>query len=258
MSTPSTTNSDVQTAAMFATYNINMRIRQLSERLRQFDMQDVFTRIVRPDTVDPTMPASTVMNLLTDYGNPELSLQDVKNSVKFYRTYGQTYDLQDLQWSYQLLVNSCEPGLRDKVAEQLLTIDDIEVGGPVFFYVMLKVITTSTEGAIRLMIVKIKDMRIIKQPGKNVDYSVSLIRGNLVRLRAVDKVPYDIIPMLLDVFQTSSVDSFNFLFKTMKTNQETGMYTGPALTTERILEVAEIKYKSLVEEGNWHGDGRDQ
>ena len=63
----------------------------------------------------------------------------------FYCLYGQEYDLENLQWSQELLEESCERSLHDKVLEKAHAIPVIELDGPIFFLIMAQTIMSLTE-----------------------------------------------------------------------------------------------------------------
>ena len=90
-----------------------------------------------------------------------------------------------------------------------MQIPDIEMGGPTYFFHMIRVIVSTTEDAIRALTQRITSLTINRIQGENVDKVVSQLRGALVRLKAVDKIPYDLVEKLIEVFQTSSVVAFN-------------------------------------------------
>ena len=97
-------------------HSLSIQFILLEHRLKKFDMIDVFTiQLYGPS--DPTdIEAPKQKNLLTHYA--KLELADVHKTVCFYRLYGQDYDLENLQWSQELLEESCEPSLRDKVLKK--------------------------------------------------------------------------------------------------------------------------------------------
>ena len=85
----------------------------LEQHLKKVDKIDVFTiQLYGPS--DPTdIEAPKQKNLLTHYA--KLELADVCKTVCFYHHYRQEYDLENLHWSQELLEESCEPSLCDKV-----------------------------------------------------------------------------------------------------------------------------------------------
>ena len=62
--------------------------------------------------------SSSFRDLLSLFSS--LSEADIRTSNKFYNQFGQDYDLQNFSWSAELLENSCEQDLLDKISEKLM------------------------------------------------------------------------------------------------------------------------------------------
>eukprot|EP00957_Ditylum_brightwellii_P112754 8595599-Ditylum_brightwellii.AAC.1 len=75
-------------------------------------------------------------NLLKHYN--ALTLEDVKQSVKFYHLYGYEFDIKNLKWSRDYLANSSTGELRNKVEEKMPTLDLTEQGGPTYLFLMME------------------------------------------------------------------------------------------------------------------------
>jgi hypothetical protein len=156
------------------TYNVMMRTQELFQRLDKYDMANVFAEIVTPDTANPGQITADVKNLRVNaLGATET---EVRASNRFYNRFGQPYDIQNLVWSQELLENSCESELRDKVMESLLLVPEDERGGPLYFRVMMGLITSSTAEATRAMITRITTLKIRDIQGEDIDKAVSTIR----------------------------------------------------------------------------------
>jgi len=98
-------------------------------------------------------------------------------------------------------------------------------------------------------------MNLTNVIGEYVDKSVSQLGGDLLRLKGPpDHTPMGIVEMLIAVFQTSSVDDFNQLFKTLRftTKLEKKTYK-----VEDILRLAETTYKELLVTDEWTGTTTD-
>jgi hypothetical protein len=186
----------------------------------------------------------------------EMTVLEVRASNKYYKQYGPSYMLENLNWSQELLENSCEQLLRDKVTEKLLDVPTNEQGGPLFFLLMIKQITSTTEDATRAMILKLTNMTLRDIPGENVDTAISQIRTALTRLRTVNQVPHDIRKKLIEIFQRTSVENFKKVFETMENNRRIGIGNDALYEEERILELAESTFHELTEQNQWTGAGR--
>ena len=96
------------------------------------------------------------------YADHEVEKQTVLDSVEHYRSWRQSYDLEDLDWTRQLLENSCSDELKDKINEEMLDIDPIHHGGPTFFYVMIHIIVQKTDQATRALLQRLKTLSILE------------------------------------------------------------------------------------------------
>jgi hypothetical protein len=171
--------------------------------------------------------------------------------MRFKRYHGQDYDLQDLQWSQELLENSCDEDLRNKIGEKLREIPSDEHGGALYYYLMIELIQVDTDNAVRSLTTKLANMNIAEMQGENVMRACSLIRGVYDRLKLVGKVPHDTIDKLMRVFQTTSVEKFNQLFLTLSYNKDIGLVDMKLLTVGKLVKLAETKYQDLLVAGEW-------
>ena len=119
-------------------YNLAVRVDALAWRLKKTDTMGGFDIFVRPIDINQALPNPMPRTLpLIDYID-DLTLKLVRASMRFKRYYGQEYDLQDLQWSQELLENSCDEDLRAKIIEKVQAIPDDEMGGAVYYFIMMR------------------------------------------------------------------------------------------------------------------------
>ena len=135
-----------------STYSITTLLQDLEKRPRLYNMQHVFT-VIKPD---PGSSAGDItintINLLKRYAVNDTTLEIIKISVEHYRSWGQLYDLKDLDWTGQLLKNSCNDELKNKVNEEMLDVDPIHQGGPTFFFIMMKILVQTSDQATRALL----------------------------------------------------------------------------------------------------------
>jgi hypothetical protein len=241
-------------------YNLAVRVDALAWRLKKTDTIGGFDIFIKPIDVNAGIPNRMPKTLpLIDYID-DLTLKLVRATMKFKRYYGQEYDLQDLQWSQELLENSCDEDLRAKIIEKVHSVPDDEMGGAVFYYVMMQLIRIDTEKAVRSLLDKIGSLSIAKVPGENVCNVVSLIRGVLTRLRAVRMVPFDFTMTVIGIMETSTVSEFTSFFTQMKHTVWMEKMRGRApgkKYVDKILETAETRYLEMLNsEGTWTGIGK--
>jgi hypothetical protein len=95
-------------------YNLALRIDTLKNRLKETDTIGGFDIFETP----VTQPSTQVPKELRSIKKiDKLTEPLVRAAVKFKRYYGQTYDIQDLQWSQEMVKNSCDEDLATKVME---------------------------------------------------------------------------------------------------------------------------------------------
>ena len=95
------------------TYDLTMLLSELKKHLRCQDLHNVF-EIISPDPLATDGSISgTPIKLIENYtGNISVNMGTVKASTAHYCKWGQFYDLTDLEWSWQLIENSCEENLQ--------------------------------------------------------------------------------------------------------------------------------------------------
>ena len=213
-------------------------------------MDDVFN-IVVPDQDQVTNPGaidtSKSRYLFDCYAS--MTLDDIKTSIAHFRTYGQDYHLQNLQWSEEFFKASSDPNLRRKILEKTSDLGPLEQGGPAYFFFMIQTILHVSEEGARVMLKKLQTMKLSSFQGEDVDKVVSLLRASLERLDAINKTPFDIEKQLFKVFRSCSVPEFSEFFKTMEFNHALGT---SAFSVEEILSIAEDQYQKLSGEWNTH------
>ena len=180
-----------------------MRIIEFEKVLFKFDMEDVFS-LLKTSSSHPV----NLLSLLA-----RVTEVDVRSSNEFYMKYGQDYDPQNLHWSAELLGNSCDQDLLDKISERLISVSHLQRGSPLSFFFVMEKITSSTTDAVRAMEHRVTSLKLTDYQGENVSSVVSQVRSAISRLTFLGKLPHDIVPKLLDVFQSSSVIAFNDVFK---------------------------------------------
>ena len=239
-------------------YNLAMRINELHQKLVKFDMVEVFNILQFPSVIPSQsllntsvagQPLSETIDLLNKYST--ITEEDVFTHIKFLRLYGQEWDLQNLDWSQELLQESSEVDLANKVQEDLLGVPSEYECGPLYFFYMMKRIISSSEDAVVSLISKVKGMRIMDFEGENVPKATGQIKLAIKRLEILDKVPADIERIVLDVLQTTSVPEFNGFFKQLHTNLK--QLPNFILSTSKVLAMANSQYNELLQIGTWTG-----
>ena len=199
------------------------------------------------DSNIPVTPVNSTLDLLEEWD--QIKVIDIKRHIKFLRRYGQQWDLQNLDWSLELIQSSCELGLKNKVQEKMIKLPHELESGPMFFYLMMREIISSTEASTLSMVNRIKTMKLSSFKGENVSVATGQLSMALRRLQVLDKVPVEIRKHILKGLQTSSVTAFNSYFSLLETNLD--QIPNFTLTNDEILDKADGLYRELLEIGEW-------
>ncbi len=142
-------------------YSLALRVRTFREDCRNHDINDIFeilpfnesgqlARVATEPTTSLSTPSSSSSsslsmsqqtkprNLFDNY--KDVSLEMVKKSTRFYYEHStQDYIIENIVWSGEKLINSCTPELRDMILQKALFLPQKEVGGPVYFKIMMDI-----------------------------------------------------------------------------------------------------------------------
>ena len=92
-------------------------IEKVKEHCEYYGMDEVFKIVVPPadgtNNIDPTL----TRDLFSNYSS--LTRENITSSIRFYRQFGQSYDLENLSWSEQFLSNCCDAELGAKLDERM-------------------------------------------------------------------------------------------------------------------------------------------
>ena len=250
------------------TQTISNLLDNLRRHLQKYDLIDCF-RLVIPtkfnqfgevignDLYLNQQGIIVTIDLLKHYA--QIDEPQVLASVTFLRKYGQDYDLQNLDWTNELMINVCDPILSSKINERLAGYSIKSQGGPLFLYLMLQLIISTSEETSKALLSRLDNLKIYQIEGENVLNVVSLVRKAVERLELVHKLPDNILEKLLDIFQTSSIKDFNSLFAAMKMQKTIDeRFHVNRFTPEIIFETAQIAYTNFQESNKWIGFGQDK
>ena len=191
-------------------YNLTMRVREYSRRLQMYDMKGVFDILTFSES-NSAEPLPQTLDLLAQWDSIDIAV--LEKHITFFYAYGQDYDVQNLTWTLELMENTCGQGLADKVQEDFLSMPQHFECGPMYFYLMMRRIISSSEDAVTAMTEKISNMKVTDTTGEDVTIVTGQLKMAIVRLGVLNKVPEDLEKRLLGIFQTTSVGDFNSYFK---------------------------------------------
>jgi hypothetical protein len=233
-------------------------VEELQHAMKKSDIisaLDIFETIIPTGGMHPNPFPGTLS--LFDKAGEALSEAHVCATNRFKRYFGQAYDIQDLQWSQELLENSCEEDLRIRVLEHMRNFPDVKKGGALYYYQMIKLIQTDVERGACGLIDQLETFTLKLLSGEIFFVACSLIKGVLNKLESIGRVPPDIDLTILKIMQTSTLEVFNSFFQTIVHCNDAGL--GVRKTVDKILILAETHYKRHLEPGHvhpWKGTGR--
>lgn len=236
-------------------YSIEIRLRELHKSLKESDLLPVFTIFhqwessIRPNRSKALpIPGPSDLNLLKKFNGT--SVDNIKRSTEFWLLSGGDYHVEDIRWSGEKILASCDDALREKVLESVQSIPQIYHGGPLFFYYMMTFVTTTSDQAMRVVVDKVNRLRLSDFDGENVLVAVSFLRGAIQLLSNNSAVPHDILNTVFNMMRSCSTPAF----VSFVTNLET-MFKLPDLvkdgSVEFLLDKLESKYTSLLGSSQW-------
>ena len=115
-------------------------------------------------------------DIFANYSN--LTIENITSSIRFYREFGQSYDLENLSWSEQFLSNCCDAELGAKLDERMASYTErTQRGGPIFFFEMMEAIMTLTTEAATLMKDKLRTLTMQDFAGEDIYRAATVIKG---------------------------------------------------------------------------------
>jgi hypothetical protein len=224
-----------------------LQLSKLKQHLTSYCLVDVFNLVTvfnptsgAPDDSDPT----TLIDMLDNY--LEITEDQVAASNQGYRFWGDDVSLENLNWTQDLLLNSCDPTLYEEVASKLYAADEASRGGPLVLHYIIQLTVKTTDRTARAIVNKLQEFKLSKIPGENVNTAAAIIRSAVLRLRSAKKLPDDIHHIVFDIFLSCSVYTFKNHFQTLET-----MGSPKVTTWESILKEGELLYERLEYEGLW-------
>lgn len=236
-------------------YLVTLRIEEFRNALERYDMTDVFTQIPtamvwdEANNIHVPAAASGFINIFESYNETDMTL--LRQYSKWATRWGgrdNNIIVENLTWSKQKILNSCEEDLRMKIEEEWRNWPVDERGGPVAFKLMTKHILSVTAYSVRSLEAILTQMAVTDFDGENVKEFVSISRAVLIQLSNNTAVPRDVIDLLTKGLQKCSTDTFVQFIGTLKANHSLKVMT---LTHGGLLSLAEEEYTRLVGSNSW-------
>jgi hypothetical protein len=227
------------------------RFSDLQTHIDQNDMGDIFTIpniFVRDSTTGHYVPSTTAtaINLFTDANL--VNLETVCHATAYFNRYGTSYHGENILWSGEKILNSCDTSLRDKLVESTRDWPKAEVGGPTYLKLLLNLVLSTSQKSLRTLTDKLGCLRINDFPGENVTQAVSFLRGAILILRDNSSTPADLLTLVLRIFKPCSCEPFRTYVSSIDTLVELNM---KQYALDDLLTMLDCKYIDLLGRGEW-------
>jgi Zinc knuckle len=246
-------NGKVSASQLKEIYLVTLRIEELKKKITDYDMLDVFVTI--PSDVEfneekrlwfPTVSSSTI-DLFKYYNEVDTSI--IREHGVFLKGMSDgKFTIQNLDWSRDTVLNSCDKELRLKIEQQLNEFPEVERTGPVAFKLMTEHILSVTEGSRRTLEQAFVNLSVNDFNGENVTEYASVARALLTQLENNGAMPSDAIFLLCNGLKKCSTPDFVSFINNIYTNHVQRIRIQ---TKETLLSKAEIEYRRLVGANEW-------
>lgn len=229
----------------------------LRDHIYSISAQGVFYILKFKTTIDTTTGTETI--LLVDVDTPDGTptdlldctelpeLEDVITSCKHYIAYGSDFQVENLKWTYDAILNSCDKALRVILQSKMLKCPELKFG-PIVFWFLIQQLTSADDSTIRAVTEEMTKINIADTPGQSITAAVAQIRAAINWLERVNMVPKDIVPIIKDIMGTCNVPSFMSYFSALITNAKLNKVK---FTHGDLLSIVEEEYASLVRQGDY-------
>ena len=147
---------------------------------------------------------------------------------------------QNLAWTQELLLNSCDPTFRSDIEARLMNIPDNEQGGALIYHMLLNSLISSTSEASRGIVRKLESLSVTDFAGENIHNFCATFNNVVLRLGLCGATPTDLAGIFQERLQTCTVDEFRSLLTTLKNIRDPILRDYVRLkdrTTERYQEL---------------------
>jgi hypothetical protein len=95
--------------------------------------------------------------------------QTIRAANRLYKSFSSEHaDLENLAWTQELILNSCDDELAKVLRAKLLAADSFEVEGPLAFFCLVQEVIQNTEEISHALISKLQNYTLTSITGKNV------------------------------------------------------------------------------------------
>lgn len=220
---------------------------ELSKHLTVNGMINVFY-ILNFDLVGNPLPHNPNVNnnLIKDFHTT--TIDEILKTTKFFLSRGSDYHVENLKWSFDSIMNSCNDVLKDILRSKMQKYPVELHTGPVLFYHLVEQLTCSSPEAIRLVTNNLTTLTMNKFEGDSIPLATKFLRAGFKWLTIVNKMIPDPETVTINLFKTSSVSNFTQFLDVLSTNAK---LNNILLSYDYVMTHCEEKYKDMVLNKDW-------
>lgn len=228
-------------------YSVVTRFDDLQQSLRTNDMLDVFT-IASGYKVDGSGPLAVATSIDLFHDIREIDLGITKMANQYFIEYGEDYHGENVIWSGEKILNSCDSTLRDKLIESTRGWEAKHKGGPTYLKLLMGLIVATSEKSLRSLLDKVGTLKLTDFNGEDVNKAVSFLRGATLILRDNQALPSDFYNLIIKIFKNTTCEDFKSFVKLLEHNVELKITN---MSTEDTLSLFEKKYTEMLGRNEW-------
>jgi hypothetical protein len=160
---------------------------ELQKHLAQYGLSNVFYLLEFDYQGNPFTPSlfGGTVNLIE---NPEGTLLSyVMNTVCFLQSKGSSYHVENLHWSFDAIMNSCDQDLRQLLKANMQKYERKDQVGPILYLHLIDQLTSLSPEAVQVVIQKIVDLKVTSFEGESIPLTCKYARAGLKWLAIVNK-----------------------------------------------------------------------
>ena len=169
-------------------------------------------------------------------------------SNKYCAMFGSDATVENLLWSQDRILNSCQEPIRDKVRESIVEMSTLKMGGPIILKIMLDIIMDVDDSVLQALIETLRNVRMKDIKGDNVGTIASYLKGAFLLLQNCGKVPTNTIGLLRDIFCSTECNEFTTFMSNIYFNHKCKTRE---LDYMEYLTLAESEYRTFYRKGTW-------
>jgi Zinc knuckle len=236
-------------------YSVQLRVEELRYSLQEYDMLDVFTipsRLVYEEGEGRWVPAQGARQIDLFTSHQDVSLDTIRKTMQFKKLWAEEqWVVDNMIWSGQKILNSCDDKLRQKIEEQLMGIGGRTFEyhtGPYYFKMMMDLVQANSTATIRTLSRNLETLNLKDFDGESVLEYTSIMRGVIEMLNNNDTTPHDAVYLICEALKQCSTPDFVDFIKNTYFAHQSGI--NPILP-EDLLSKAEIEYTEMSAQSKW-------